>query len=455
MLGTCDRFLLPRCGSLLVFGICGPRGHVNVRFAIEIIANGGILDTVSETLPFDVTRVRADFSILESQVREKPLTYLDNGATSQKPRQVIDAITRYYSLENSNIHRGVHYLSEQATDAYESTRGKVSDFIGAPSSDEIVFVRGATEGINLVAHGFVETILKEGDEILISHMEHHANIVPWQIAAEKTGAVLRVIPVTDSGELDIAAFESMLTEKTKLFSIVHVSNAMGTINPVKQMIERAQWLGVPVLLDGCQSVPHMPVNVAELGCDFFVFSGHKVFAPTGIGVLWAKSAWLERFPPYQSGGDMIEQVDFEGTTYKPAPAKFEAGTPHIEGVIGLSSAVDYVCSMDREGALAHEAELLAAATNALSVVPGLRVIGTAEHKASILSFVVDEVHPHDIGTFLDADGVAVRAGHHCTQPLLKRFGVPATARASFAFYNDFDDVERLAHAVIKMQRFFG
>ena len=410
---------------------------------------------MSETLTFDVASVRADFPILDSTVRGKPLTYLDNGATSQKPRQVIDAISRYYSLENSNIHRGVHYLSEQATDAYESTRGKVAEFIGAPSADEIVFVRGATEGINLVAHGFVETILKEGDEILISHMEHHANIVPWQIAAEKTGAVLRVIPVMDSGEIDLAAFETMLTEKTKLLSIVHVSNAMGTINPVKQMIDRAQWLGVPVLLDACQSVPHMPVDVAELGCDFFVFSGHKVFAPTGIGVLWAKSEWLECFPPYQFGGDMIEKVDFDGTTYKPAPAKFEAGTPHIEGVIGLSAAIGYISSIDREGALAHEGELLAVATDALSVVPGLRVIGTAKNKASILSFVMDEVHPHDVGTFLDADGVAVRAGHHCTQPLLKRFGVPATARASFAFYNDFDDVDRLVQAVIKMQRFFG
>lgn len=404
---------------------------------------------------FDLAQVRADFPILGREVRGKPLTYLDNGATAQKPRAVIDAVTRYYELENSNIHRGVHYLSEQATDAYESTRAKVASFVGAPSSEEIVFVRGATEGINLIAHGFIETVLQEGDEILISHMEHHANIVPWQIAAEKTGAVLRVIPVTDAGELDLAAFDTLISEKTKLLSIVHVSNALGTINPVKEMIAKAKALDIPVLLDGCQSVPHMPVDIADLGCDFFVFSGHKVFAPTGIGVLWAKSEWLERLPPYQSGGDMIERVDFEGTTYKPAPAKFEAGTPHIEGVIGLSAAVDYVKSIDRAGALAHENQLLAAATDALAEVPGLRIIGTAAQKASILSFVMDEVHPHDIGTFLDADGVAVRAGHHCTQPLLKRFGVPATSRASFAFYNDFDDVERLAKAVQKMQRFFG
>jgi len=410
---------------------------------------------VNETQTFDFASVRADFPILQREIREKPLSYLDNAATSQKPQAVIDAITRYYAEENSNIHRGVHYLSEQATDAYESTRRKVADFIGVPGADEIVFTRGATEAINLIAHGFIETVLKPGDEILISHMEHHANIVPWQVAAEKTGAALKVIPVTDEGELDLAAFEKLLCEKTKLLSIVHVSNSLGTINPVKEMIDRAKSMKVPVLLDGCQSVPHMPVDLADLDCDFFVFSGHKICGPTGIGVLWAKKAWLDQFPPYQSGGDMIEQVDFAGTTYKPVPAKFEAGTPHIEGVIGLSAALDYMNGLDRSGALAHEEALLRQATEALAGVDGLRVIGTAPEKASILSFVIDGMHPHDIGTFLDADGVAVRAGHHCTQPLLKRFGVPATARASFAFYNDFDDVDRLVNAVVKMQRFFG
>ena len=409
---------------------------------------------VNETQTFDFASVRADFPILQREIREKPLSYLDNAATSQKPQAVIDAITRYYAEENSNIHRGVHYLSEQATDAYESTRRKVADFIGVPGADEIVFTRGATEAINLIAHGFIETVLKPGDEILISHMEHHANIVPWQVAAEKTGAELKVIPVTDEGELDLEAFEKLLCEKTKLLSIVHVSNSLGTINPVKEMIDRAKSMKVPVLLDGCQSVPHMPVDLADLDCDFFVFSGHKICGPTGIGVLWAKKAWLDQFPPYQSGGDMIEQVDFAGTTYKPVPAKFEAGTPHIEGVIGLSAALDYMNGLDRSGALAHEEALLRQATEALAGVDGLRVIGTAPEKASILSFVIDGMHPHDIGTFLDADGVAVRAGHHCTQPLLKRFGVPATARASFAFYNDFDDVERLVNAVVKMQRFF-
>jgi cysteine desulfurase/selenocysteine lyase len=408
------------------------------------------------TLPtFDFARVRADFPILSTEVRGKPLTYLDNGATAQKPASVIEAINRYYRTENSNIHRGVHYLSEQATDAYEAARAQTAKFIGAPDSDEIIFVRGATEGINLVAHGFIESVLTEGDEILITHMEHHANIVPWQIAAEKTGAVLKVVPVLENGELDLEAYAALLTEKTKLVSIVHISNALGTINPVKSMIDQAHALGVPVLLDGCQSVPHMPVDVNELGCDFFVYSGHKLFGPTGIGVLWGKRKWLEKFPPYESGGDMIERVDFAGTTYKGIPGKFEAGTPHIEGVIGMAAAMDYVNGLDRAGALAHEHALLVAATEQLSAVDGLRIIGTAPDKASILSFVIDEIHPHDIGTFLDADGVAIRAGHHCTQPLLKRFGVPATARASFAFYNDFDDVDRLVQAVVKMQRFFG
>ena len=404
---------------------------------------------------FDFARVRADFPILSTEVRGKPLTFLDNGATSQKPTSVIEATDRYYRMENSNIHRGVHYLSEQATDAYESARAKTAKFIGAPDQDEIIFVRGATEGINLIAHGFVETQLCAGDEILITHMEHHANIVPWQIAAEKTGAVVKVVPVLDSGDLDMEAYAALLSDKTKLVSVVHISNSLGTINPVREIIDQAHARDIPVLLDGCQSVPHMPVDMAEIDCDFFVFSAHKVFASTGVGVLWGKREWLEKFPPYQSGGDMIERVDFEGTTYKGIPGKFEAGTPHIEGVISLSAAIDYVWKLDRAGALAHENALLKDATAKLSAIDGLRIIGTSADKASILSFVIDEIHPHDIGTFLDADGVAVRAGHHCTQPLLKRFGVPATARASFAFYNDYEDVDRLVTAVTKMQSFFA
>lgn len=404
---------------------------------------------------FDAARARAEFPILATQVRGKPLTYLDNAATGQKPQVVIDAVERYYRAENSNIHRGVHYLSEQATDAYEAARAKVAQFIGIADQDEIIFTRGTTESINLVAHGFIETVLQAGDEILISHMEHHANIVPWQIAAQKTGAVLKVVPVDDRGVLDMAAFEQMLSAKTKLVAITHISNALGTINPVKEIIEKAHALDVPVLIDGAQSTPHMAVDVAALGCDFFVFSGHKVFGPTGIGVLWGKREWLERLPPYQSGGDMIEKVDFDGTTYKGIPGKFEAGTPHIEGVIGLAVAIDYLMGIDREGALLHEAALLKAATEQLTAIDGLRIIGTSPHKASVVSFLINDIHPHDIGTFLDADGVAIRAGHHCTQPLLKRFGVPATARASFAFYNNFEDVDRLVNAVQKMQKFFG
>ncbi|MDG1669036.1 MAG: cysteine desulfurase [Opitutae bacterium] len=403
---------------------------------------------------FDYRRVRADFPILAAEVRGKPLTYLDSAATSQKPQAVIDAVQRYYQFENSNIHRGVHYLSEQATDAYEATRAKAAKFIGAADQDEVIFTRGTTEGINLIAHGFTESVLQAGDEILITHMEHHANIVPWQIAAQQTGAVLKVVPVDDHGVLDMQAFETLLSEKTKLVSVVHVSNALGTINPVKNIIAMSHARGVPVLVDGAQSIPHMPVSVTELDCDFFVFSGHKICGPTGIGLLWGKRKWLEKLPPYQSGGDMIEKVDFEGTTYKGIPGKFEAGTPHISGVIGLSAAIDYLNGIDRAAALQHELALLASATEQLNAIDGLRIIGTAPEKASVISFLIDEIHPHDVGTFLDAGGVAIRAGHHCTQPLLKRFGVPATARASFAFYNDFEDVERLVKALTKMKQFF-
>ena len=409
---------------------------------------------MSNSSTFDYRCVRADFPILATEVRGKPLTYLDSAATSQKPQAVIDAVQRYYQFENSNIHRGVHYLSEQATDAYEATRAKAAEFIGAADQDEVIFTRGTTEGINLIAHGFTESVLQAGDEILITHMEHHANIVPWQIAAQQTGAVLKVVPVDDRGVLDMEAFEALLSEKTKLVSVVHVSNALGTINPVKNIIAMSHARGVPVLVDGAQSIPHMPVSVTELDCDFFVFSGHKICGPTGIGLLWGKRKWLEKLPPYQSGGDMIEKVDFEGTTYKGIPGKFEAGTPHISGVIGLSAAIDYLNGIDRAAALQHELALLASATEQLSAIDGLRIIGTAPEKASVISFLIDEIHPHDVGTFLDAGGVAIRAGHHCTQPLLKRFGVPATARASFAFYNDFEDVERLVKALTKMKQFF-
>ncbi len=409
---------------------------------------------MNDVLPFDYRRVRTDFPILETKVRGKPLTYLDSAATVQKPLAVIETIDRYYRAENSNIHRGVHYLSEKATDAYEATRAKAAAFIGAVDPDEVIFTSGTTQGINLIAHGFTESVLQAGDEILITHMEHHANIVPWQIAAQKTGAALKVVPVNDDGVLDMEAYAALLSEKTKLVAVVHVSNSLGTINPVKTMIEQAHALNVPVLVDGAQSTPHMPVDVADLGCDFFVFSGHKVCGPTGIGVLWGKREWLEQLPPYQSGGDMIEMVDFDGTTYKSIPGKFEAGTPHIAGVIGLGAAFDYLNGLDRAGALQHELALLKAATEQLTAIDGLRIIGTAPEKASVISFLIDDIHAHDIGTFLDAGGIAIRAGHHCTQPLLKRFGVAATARASFAFYNDFEDVERLVAALNKMKQFF-
>ena len=403
---------------------------------------------------FNLQSIRDDFPILSTLMNDKPLIYLDNAATSQKPSTVIEAVENFYKTGNSNIHRGVFRLSEQATARYEATRKEFAQFISAEKESEVVFVKGVTEAINLIAYGFSQSILNEGDEILISEMEHHANIVPWQIACEQTGAVLKVIPVLDDGSLDISAFEALLSEKTKLLSIVHISNALGTINPIKSMIDKAHALDVPVLVDGAQSAPHMKVDVKDLDCDFYVFSGHKLFAPTGVGVLYGKEKWLEQLPPYQSGGDMIEKVDFGGTTFKGLPGKFEAGTPNIAGVIGLSEAIQYLQKLDREGAMAHEDALLIKATEGLAQIDGLRLIGTAKEKASIVSFVFDDIHAHDVGTFLDAGGIAIRTGHHCTMPLLKRFNVPATARASFAFYNNANDVDCLVESLKKMKSFF-
>ena len=403
---------------------------------------------------FNLQSIRDDFPILSTLMNDKPLIYLDNAATSQKPSTVIEAVENFYKTGNSNIHRGVFRLSEQATARYEATRKEFAQFISAEKESEVVFVKGVTEAINLIAYGFSQSILNEGDEILISEMEHHANIVPWQIACEQTGAVLKVIPVLDDGSLDISAFEALLSEKTKLLSIVHISNALGTINPIKSMIDKAHALGVPVLVDGAQSAPHMKVDVKDLDCDFYVFSGHKLFAPTGVGVLYGKEKWLEQLPPYQSGGDMIEKVDFGGTTFKGLPGKFEAGTPNIAGVIGLYQAIQYLQKLDREGAMAHEDALLIQATEGLAQIDGLRLIGTAKEKASIVSFVFDDIHAHDVGTFLDAGGIAIRTGHHCTMPLLKRFNVPATARASFAFYNNSNDVDCLVESLKKMKSFF-
>lgn len=403
---------------------------------------------------FNLQSIRDDFPILSTLMNDKPLVYLDNAATSQKPSAVIEAVENFYKTGNSNIHRGVFRLSEEATARYEATRKDFAQFISAEKESEVVFVKGVTEAINLIAYGFSQSILKEGEEILISEMEHHANIVPWQIACEQTGAVLKVIPVLDDGSLDISAFEALLSEKTKLLSIVHISNALGTINPIKSMIDKAHAFGVPVLVDGAQSAPHIKVDVKDLDCDFYVFSGHKLFAPTGVGVLYGKEKWLEQLPPYQSGGDMIKKVDFGGTTFKGLPGKFEAGTPNIAGVIGLSEAIQYLQKLDRKGAIAHEEALLIQATEGLAQIDGLRLIGTAKEKASIISFLFDDIHAHDVGTFLDSGGIAIRTGHHCTMPLLKRYNVPATARASFAFYNNANDVDCLVESLKKMKSFF-
>jgi cysteine desulfurase/selenocysteine lyase len=391
-----------------------------------------------------VERWRADFPILESEIHGKPLIYLDNAATTQKPQAVIDAEARYYREDNANVHRGVHALSQRATDAFEAARTKVQCFINAARSDEIVFVRGTTEAINLVAQSYARPHLREGDEIIISALEHHSNIVPWQMVCQQTGAVLRVIPVSDAGELDIDAYENLLGERTKLVALAHVSNALGTINPVRAMIAKAHTHGVPVLLDGAQAIAHLPVDVQALGCDFYAFSGHKIYAPMGIGVLYGKALLLEEMPPYQGGGDMIRTVAFEHTEYNILPYKFEAGTPNVAGAIGLGAALDYLSEIGMETIAAYEAGVLDYATRAIEDIPGMRLIGTAQDKTAILSFLLEGVHAHDIGTILDRQGIAIRAGHHCAMPLMKRFGVAATARASFALYNTQEEADALA-----------
>ncbi len=415
--------------------------------------NGG--STVAEPLsPFDVARIREDFPILRQRVHGKPLVYLDNAATSQKPQAVIDRITRYYSEENANIHRGVHALSGRATDAYESARETVRRFLNAAGSQEVIFVRGTTEGINLVAQTYGRAHIAPGDEIILSEMEHHSNIVPWQMVCDEKGASLRVIPINDAGELRLDDYERMLSDRTRLVAVTHVSNALGTVNPVADVIRLAHQRGARVLLDGAQAVAHMPVDVQALDCDFYVFSGHKVLGPTGVGVLYAKSDLLAAMPPYQGGGDMIRSVAFERTLYNVPPHKFEAGTPNIAGVVGLAAALDYLTAIGFDRVAAHEHDLLVRGTEALSRIPGLRLTGTARDKAGILAFVLDEVHPHDVGTILDQEGVAIRAGHHCCQPLMARLGVPATARASFAFYNTRDEIDVLARALHKARELF-
>ena len=404
---------------------------------------------------WDVQRIRADFPVLQQTVNGKPLIYLDNSASSQVPQVVIDRGSIYLEQEHSNIHRGVHYLSQKATTAYEGAREKVKRFINARDVRECIFVRGATEGINLVMYGYGRKFIGAGEEIIISAMEHHANIVPWQMLCEEKGARLRVIPMNDAGELLLDEYDGLLNERTKFVSIMHVSNALGTINPIKEMIAQAHKYGVPVLIDGAQAAPHMPVDVQELDCDFYAFSGHKMFAPTGSGIVYGKLELLDKMNPFQGGGDMIKTVTFEKTTYADPPNRFEAGTPAIASQIGLGAAIDYLNSIGRERAAAYEAELLRYATERVSAIEGVRIIGTAKNKASVLSFVIDGIHPHDIGTILDQEGIAVRAGHHCAQPVMQRFNVPATARASFAFYNTKEEIDVLARTIERVIEIFS
>ncbi|HQZ96453.1 MAG TPA: cysteine desulfurase [Pyrinomonadaceae bacterium] len=404
---------------------------------------------------FDVEKVRKDFPVLSQTVNGKPLVYLDNGASSQVPQSVIDRTSKYLSEEHSNIHRGVHYLSQHATTAYEAAREKVKRFINAREAKECIFVRGTTEGVNLVAYSYGRKFINEGDEILVSQMEHHSNIIPWQMIAEEKGARVVMIPMNDEGELIIDEYENLLNERTKMVAITHVSNSLGTVNPVKQMIATAHKFGVPVLVDAAQSVPHFPVDVQDLDADFFVFSGHKMFAPTGSGVMYGKREWLDQMPPYQTGGGMIRTVSFEKTTFAPIPDKFEAGTPAIAAGIGLGAAIDYINAIDFEAAAAYEHKLLEYATERLSDIPEVKIIGTAAEKASVLSFTIEGIHPHDIGTILDQQGIAVRAGHHCAQPVMEFFDVPATARASFAFYNTREEIDKLADAIQKVIEVFA
>lgn len=414
--------------------------------------------TVSAYTPmvnaFDVERVRRDFPVLHQRVRNKPLVYLDNAATTQKPQAVIDAVEHYYRFDNANVHRGVHTLSERATAAYEGAREKVRAFLNARSTREIVFTRGTTEAINLVAASWGRANVRAGDEILITEMEHHSDIVPWQMLCEQVGATLKVAPITDEGELILERFEALLSARTRLVGIVHCSNALGTINPIERIIERAHAAGAVVLVDGAQSVAHLAVDVQRLGCDFYAFSGHKLYGPTGIGVLYGKEKHLAAMPPYQGGGEMIKYVSFDKTVYNDLPYKFEAGTPHISGAVGLGAAIDYVKEIGLDAIATYEHALLAYATEALASVPGLRLIGTAKDKAGILSFALERIHPHDVGSILDHEGVAIRAGHHCAMPVMQHYCVPATARASLAMYNTRADIDALVRAIHRVKEVF-
>ncbi len=404
---------------------------------------------------YDVEKIRSDFPILQTKVHGKPLVYLDNAATSQKPVSVIRKAEEYYSKMNSNIHRGVHALSQVSTEAYEGARIKIKKFINALGKNEIIFTRGTTESINLVAQSYGRANFNEGDEVIISEMEHHSNIVPWQMICEEKGAKLKIIPINDNGEIIFEEYEKLINEKTKFVSIVYASNSLGTVNPVKQIIDLAHQYNIPVLVDAAQAVNHLPIDVQDLHCDFLAFSGHKIYGPTGIGVLYGKVNLLDKMPPYQGGGDMISTVTFEKTTYNELPHKFEAGTPNIGGAIGLGEAIDYVQKIGIENIAAHEKELLDYATEAVTEIPSLKIIGTAKDKVSVLSFVLDDIHPHDIGTMLDFEGVAIRTGHHCTQPVMDRFGIPATSRASFAMYNTKEEIDILIKGLKKIIEVFG
>ena len=411
--------------------------------------------TRKNTDPFPIKKIRSDFPILSEKIYGKPLVYLDNGASTQKPIQVIKAISGVYETKYANVHRGVHYLSQVATDEMEAAREKVRGFINARSEREVIFVRGATEGINLVASSWGKANLTAGDEIILSQMEHHSNIVPWQLIANATGAIIKVIPIDDSGELEMDVFRRLLSEKTKMVAITHVSNALGTIVPLKQMIKESHDTGALVLVDGCQAAPHLQVDVQKLDADFYVFSGHKIYGPSGIGILYGKETLLEAMPPYQGGGDMIDTVSFSGSTWADLPFKFEAGTPNIADAIGMGNAIDYISALGLPAIIEYENALLSYATEKLQAINSLKIVGNATEKAAIISFVMDDIHPHDIGTILDRQGVAVRTGHHCAQPVMERYDVPATARASFALYNTFEEIDSLAVSLAKVQEIFG
>ncbi len=421
----------------------------------EVSVSSAKLKYIDPAKTFDVEKIRADFPILQTMVRSKPLVYLDNAATSQKPTQVINTLVDYYTLYNSNIHRGVHYLSEKATSLYEEARVKIKEYINAISACEVVYTRGATESMNLIAASYGRKFLKEGDEIVISAMEHHANIVPWQILCEEKKTKLRVAPINDDGELIFEEYVKLLNEKTKIVSMAHVSNTLGTVNPIKEIVEEAKKRGILTIVDGAQAIPHHKVDVQDINCDFYVFSGHKLFGPTGVGILYGKAEILKTMPPYQSGGDMIRSVTFEKTIYNDIPNKFEAGTPNIAGGIGLGAAIDYLNALDFAQVEEHEKELLEYATQKLLEIEGVRIIGNAKNKTGVISFVMDNIHPHDIGTIFDSEGVAIRTGHHCSQPLMDRFCVPATARISLALYNKKEEIDAAVSAIHKVKEVLG